>query len=170
MQTLVISVLGQDKPGIIDSLAKVVFSHQGNWTGSSFAHMSGMFTGFVAIQVPQEQQQALVDGLNGITGLSVQSVEVALAPSSHKQVLHIDVMGNDRPGIVHALTQVLHRFNLNIMQFTSGVESAANWGSQMFKAHLEVAVTEDFDSDALQEALEALANEIVVDIGVGQTS
>ena len=166
MQTLVISILGKDKPGIVDALAKVIFQHQGNWHGSSFAHMSGLFTGFVEIQVPSEQKQALIDGLDAITDLSVQSVVVSEpSPSpSQKQSLTIDVMGNDRPGIVQALTQVLNRFNLNILHFASHVESAANSGSPMFKAKVDIAVPDTFDNDALQVSLEALANEIVVDI------
>lgn len=168
MQTLVISILGKDKPGIVDALAKVIFQHDGNWHGSSFAHMSGLFTGFVEIQVPAEQKQPLIEGLDAIADISVQSVVVSEPSPTQKQSLSIDVMGNDRPGIVQALTQVLHRFNLNILHFSSHVESAANSGSPMFKAKVDIAVPDTFDNDALQASLEALANEIVVDISYVQ--
>ena len=49
MQSLVISIMGKDKPGLVDALAKCVYKHEGNWQGSSFAHMAGMFTGFVEV-------------------------------------------------------------------------------------------------------------------------
>jgi len=79
-------------------------------------------------------------------------------------MLRIEVMGNDRAGIVQELTNVLHGFNLNILHFASTCESAPNWGSQMFKAQLRVGVSADLDRDDLQEALEAVANDLVVDI------
>jgi len=164
MQSLVISIMGKDKPGLVDSLAKCVYKHQGNWQGSSFAHMAGMFTGFVEVHVDEDEKQNLIDALDGITDLSVQSVAVASSTDAHATTLTVDVMGNDKTGIVQELTSVLNQFNLNILTFTSHCESAPNWGSLIFKAKAEIGVPEDFDDDALQGALEALANDLVVDI------
>ena len=49
MQPVVISIMGKDKAGIVDAIAKNVYQHGGNWQSSSFAHMAGMFTGFVEV-------------------------------------------------------------------------------------------------------------------------
>ncbi|MEC8231872.1 MAG: ACT domain-containing protein [Pseudomonadota bacterium] len=164
MQSLVISIMGKDKPGLVDSLAKCVYKHQGNWQGSSFAHMAGMFTGFVEVHVSEDEKQNLIDALDSIKDLSVQSVAVATSGETNSTKLTVDVMGNDKTGIVHELTSVLNQFNLNIVTFSSHCESAPNWGSLIFKAKAEIAVPADFDDDALQDALEALANDLVVDI------
>ena len=77
-------------------------------------------------------------------------------------------MGNDKAGIVQELTSVLNQFNLNILNFSSRCESAPNWGSLIFKANAVIAVPEGFDDDALQDALESLANDLVVDIQAKQ--
>ncbi|BCO17928.1 glycine cleavage system protein R [Alteromonas sp. McT4-15] len=164
MQSLVISIMGKDKPGLVDSLAKCVYKHQGNWQGSSFAHMAGMFTGFVEVHVSEDEKQNLIDALDSIKDLSVQSVAVATSGETNSTKLTVDVMGNDKTGIVQELTSVLNQFNLNIVTFSSHCESAPNWGSLIFKAKAEIAVPADFDDDALQDALEALANDLVVDI------
>lgn len=164
MQSLVISIMGKDKPGLVDALAKCIYKHQGNWQGSSFAHMAGMFTGFVEVHVAAEEKEALVTALDAISDLSVQSVAVAASQESNTTKLTVDVMGNDKTGIVQELTSVLNQFNLNILTFASHCESAPNWGSLIFKAKAEIAVPEDFDDGALQDALEALANDLVVDI------
>lgn len=164
MQSLVISIMGKDKPGLVDSLAKCVYKHQGNWQGSSFAHMAGMFTGFVEVHVSEDEKQNLIDALDSIKDLSVQSVAVATSGEINSTKLTVDVMGNDKTGIVQELTSVLNQFNLNIVTFSSHCESAPNWGSLIFKAKAEIAVPADFDDDALQDALEALANDLVVDI------
>lgn len=164
MKPVVITIMGKDKPGLVDSVAKQIYDHGGNWQASSFAHMAGQFAGFVEALVPTDNHQPLTDALNAIPDLTVQSVSVTEAGNSQRDTLNIDVMGNDKPGIVQELTKVLHRFNLNIMSFDSCCESAPNWGSLMFKATTVVDVPADFDTSQLQEALENVANDLVVDI------
>ncbi|GGW81257.1 glycine cleavage system protein R [Alteromonas halophila] len=164
MQPLIISVLGKDKPGLVDALAKKVYQHGGNWQGSSFAHMAGMFTGFVEVHAPADSHQALIAALDQMPDLTVQSVSAADSASSHTTRLQVEIMGNDKSGIVQELTSVLNEFNLNIVNFDSHCESAPNWGSLMFKATAVIAVPESFDQDRLQQALENLANDLVVDI------
>ena len=117
MQSLVISIMGKDKPGLVDALAKCVYKHEGNWQGSSFAHMAGMFTGFVEVHVADENKQGLIDALDAIKDLSVQSVAVASSENNNTTKLTVDVMGNDKTGIVQELTSVLNQFNLNILTF-----------------------------------------------------
>ncbi len=149
MQSLVISIMGKDKPGLVDALAKCVYKHEGNWQGSSFAHMAGMFTGFVEVHVADENKQGLIDALDAIKDLSVQSVAVASSENNNTTKLTVDVMGHDKTGIVHELTSVFNPLNLNITTFPSHCESAPNWGSPLFNAKAKLAVTEAFDDGAL---------------------
>lgn len=164
MQPIIISIMGKDKPGLVDTLAKCVYQYEGNWQGSSFAHMAGMFTGFVEVHAPEDKHEAMVKALNAIDDLSVNSVAVSTSSVQPASQLSVEVMGNDKPGIVQELTSVLNQFNLNIMSFNSYCESAPNWGNLMFKATAVIAVPDDFDADAIQDALESLANDVVVDI------
>ena len=64
----------------------------------------------------------------------------------------------------HFHTNVLNRFELNIINFNSTCESAPNWGSEMFKARVRVAIPADVEHDDVKDALEAVANDLVVDI------
>lgn len=164
MQSLVISIMGKDKPGIVDALAKCIYQHNGNWLGSSFAHMAGMFTGFVEVHVNADKKESLLKALDGMSDISVQAVATSPSANAHPTELSVEVMGNDKPGIVQELTSVLNQFNLNIINFSSHCESAPNWGSLMFKATAVIAVPDTFEHDALQQALEALSNDLVVEI------
>ena len=164
MQPLIISIMGKDKPGLVDSLAKCVYRHNANWLGSSFAHMAGQFTGFVEVHVPADKHDDLVTALNALPDLTVQSVSIADSVESFNDTLAVEIMGNDKPGIVQELTNILNQFNLNIVSFDSRCESAPNWGSLMFKARAVIAVPEDFNDSALQQSLENIANDLVVDI------
>lgn len=165
MHSVIVTIIGQDKPGLVDTLAKQVYAHRGNWLASNFAQMAGQFAGFVEVQVPNEQHDALILGLNNIEGIQVQSVSASKNNSvTPTQSMVIDVMGNDKTGIVQELTTVLHQFNLNIKRMDSCCESAPNWGSLMFKANIIIDVPENFDTDALTDALENVANDLVVDL------
>ncbi len=164
MQPLIITIMGKDKPGLVDALAKCVYRHDANWLGSSFAHMAGLFTGFVEVHVPKEKHDDLVSALDSLPDLTVQSVTVAENSQTFSDTLKVEIMGNDKPGIVQELTNILNQFNLNIVSFDSRCESAPNWGSLMFKAKAVIAVPESFDDSALQTALDGIANDLVVDI------
>ncbi|GGF67970.1 glycine cleavage system protein R [Alteromonas lipolytica] len=164
MKPVIFTIIGNDKPGLVDAVAKKVYEYGGNWQGSSFAHMAGQFAGFVEALVPADKHQALIDALNCINGLQVNSQSVNESLQNDTDELTIEVMGNDRPGIVQQITNILNGFNLNIIVFNSTCESAPNWGNQMFKAKVRVAIPADVDQDDVKDALEAVANDLVVDI------
>ena len=63
MKSIVITLVGNDKPGLIDSIAKAIAAAKGNWQASSFAHMAGHFAGFAEIQIPEENEAALLEKL-----------------------------------------------------------------------------------------------------------
>ncbi|MCW8090419.1 glycine cleavage system protein R [Alteromonas sp. ASW11-130] len=168
MQSLIITVIGKDKPGIVDSIAKNVYQRNGNWLSSSFAHMAGMFTGFVEVQVSEDNVDELVSSVSKIPDLDVHSISVASEQVELSNTLTVDVMGNDKPGIVQELTSIFNQFNLNIVSFDSRCESAPAWGSMMFKARAVITVPDSFDESALQRALENRSADLVVDISIGK--
>lgn len=164
MKPLIFTLLGKDKPGLIDSLAQQVYSHGGNWLASSFAHMAGNFTGFVQIDLPHEKHEALIEAFANHPDLQIHLVSGESQGEQQTQSAVVEVMGNDKPGIVQELTSVLNSFNLNIVKFESSCGSAPNWGSALFKARAEVDLPADFDLSTLREALEEIANDLIVDI------
>ena len=164
MTPIIITMVGQDRPGLVDQLAKQVYAHQGNWLASNFAQMAGQFAGFVEVHVPEAQHDQLISSLDALEGISVQSVSAPKQQQGIFDTLVVNVMGNDKPGIVQEITAVLNQFNLSIRSMESCCESAPNWGSLMFKANIVLDVPEAFDTDTVIESLENLANDLVVDI------
>ncbi|MFC3092900.1 glycine cleavage system protein R [Alteromonas sediminis] len=165
MKPIVITMVGKDKAGLVDSLAKHIYAQGGNWLASNFALMAGQFAGFVEVHIPQEKHDTLIKSLDALEGISVQSVVAGdLENQAPSDSLVINVMGNDKPGIVQEITAILHQFNLSIVSMDSCCESAPNWGSLMFKANIVIDVPVGFDKDTIAEALESVANDLVVDI------
>ena len=157
-------MVGNDKPGLIDSIARHVMDAQGNWLASSFAHMAGHFAGFAEIQLPANQEKSLIDKLKSHPELKITLSEGLSGQCKDVRTAKIDIHGNDRRGIVQELTSVLNQFNLNITQFDSGCESAAHSGHTVFKARTQVELPEDLNTEELQSTLESLSDDLMVDI------
>lgn len=164
MKSLVITLIGEDKPGIVDRVAKAVRNHQGNWLGSRFSHMAGQFAGFVEVTVPIDQAQSFTASVKQIDGLHIHAVDTQSPQEQKLEVADFSIIGNDKPGIVNEITSVLQQFDVNIMEFDSKCASAPNWGNLMFQAAFKVAIPESVELDDIQAALEEIANDLVVDI------
>src|SRR5262252_8175703 len=74
MQTLlVMTVLGKDRPGLVESVAESVASHGGNWLESRFSRLGGQFAGILRVEVAPEKEQGLIANLKALNarGLTV---------------------------------------------------------------------------------------------------
>ena len=165
--SLVLTVLGEDRPGLVEALSHIIAAHEGNWLESRMAHLAGQFAGILRASVPEGNAAAL---LTALQGLAAHGLQVVVAPSStdaptpEARWLTLDLVGNDHPGIIRDLAHTLARRGINIDELQTACTSAPMTGAMLFKAtaHLrvpwEVAVTE------LRIALEQLAHDLVVDI------
>ncbi len=163
MKQLIVTIIGADKPGIVESLSQTVLAHQGNWLASSMSELAGQFAGILQIQVAQENYQALIQALSQLENLSVTLVEgVVQKPVTRSQL--VTVTCNDRPGIVQEVSQTLRNLGLNVLELNTECGSAPNWGNSLFKASAKVCLPENVAQDAVVEALESIADDLMVDI------
>lgn len=163
MNHLVISCIGPDKVGLVDTLSKVISKHQGNWQVSSLHHLSGFFAGVIEVAVASEVSDKLVSELKAIDGLNCQ-IEVG-EPNLPKVVsnLVLEITANDRPGIVQEVSSVIHHQTGNLIKLVSSKDSAAYSGQDIFKAKVQIAIA-DKSIDDLVHALEQIADDLMVDI------
>jgi len=163
MNHIVISCIGIDQTGIVDTLSNVIKEHQGNWQVSSLHHLSGFFAGVIEVAVSADKTQALVTALNNIESLKCQ-IEIAHSVSeSAKANLILELTANDRAGIVQEISSVIHLQGGNLIKLVSSQVSAAHTGQLMFNAKAQVAI-KDGDVDTLVDALEDIDDDLMVDI------
>lgn len=165
MQQLVLTLIGKDKPGLVEAFSDCLKSQHANWLASNLSHLAGYFAGIVQIEVSPEHQTALEQRLAGYPGLaiSVHRVEskTTILPSIQ---LRFVITGNDRPGIVHELSTVIRQSGANIIEFKSSRQSAPNWGLPIFAAEATVSLACEAASQQLVAALEGLASDIIIDV------
>ena len=84
--------------------------------------------------------------------------------SPTRRMVRIEVMGNDRPGIVRELTTAISQAGGNVEELSTGLESAPMSGHPMFRAQGIVAISPEDSLDKLQEAIEQLGEDLTVDL------
>lgn len=169
MATLVLTVIGDDRPGLVSALADVITAHGGNWERSHLAELAGKFAGIVVVTAPDASVPALTRALEPLEGLLEVEVHAAAAPAhpaAPDREITIDLLGNDHPGIVREVSAVLARHRLNVDALTTDTREAPMAGGLLFEAHVVASMPPGLDHPALQADLEELARELFVEIRV----
>lgn len=163
--SFVITVLGSDRPGLVESFASVVAEHGGNWVESRMAHLAGQFAGIARVQAPAGKASELSDALRQLPDLTVTVVEDPGGQSdSGGKVVVLDLIGPDRPGIVRDLSRALAARGVNVEELETECLSAPMSGEPLFKANAKLAIPDSASIDELRADLDAIANELTLDI------
>jgi glycine cleavage system regulatory protein len=168
---LVMTFIGRDKPGLVNTISRKVAEHGGDWQESRLEHLAGQFAGIVRVDVPQEQVGDLTLALLELeaSGLrvTVEQGDVPTEPAP-RETMKLELLGLDRPGIVRDVTEALSLLGVNIEAFESRLQSGAFTGAPMFQASARLTAPEGLTVDRLRATLERLAGELMVDISVGE--
>lgn len=168
MTTLVLTVIGDDRSGLVEALAAVVTRHGGNWNRSSMARLGSKFAGIVEVSVTDVHVDALIDELGPLEAQGLLDITVERVTDTPAQIAgprwELRLVGQDRPGIVHEIAQALARSGVSIEELQTSTSSAPMSAEILFEASAVLVATTDADRDALAAELEALANELMVDI------
>ncbi len=165
--TLVLTVIGPDRPGIVDALSAVIVAHGGGWQQSRMAQLAGQFAGILEVRVPAESEEGLIAALGRLVEreLTVTVTRSGPAPeAAAPRTLTVDLMGHDRPGIIQAIAHALASRGVNVVDLRSGTVLAPMSGTVMFEAHALVHLPPVVAAEELQAALEALATDMMVDL------
>jgi glycine cleavage system regulatory protein len=173
MTDLVLTLIGADRPGLVESVADVVASHGGNWLESRMAHLAGKFAGILRVEVPAEKTSAV---LAALADLEAQGLKVMGEPAQASDVatpgrtLDLDLVGLDRPGIVREISQLLAKSGANVEELATDRTSAAMSGEMLFVAKARVRLPPSADLASLRAALERLASDLMVEIKLVETA
>src|SRR5689334_20952056 len=136
--SLALTVIANDRPGLVERLAATVAEHGANWEASHMARLAGQFAGILLVTAEASSSDALVAALRGLDlhGLSV-TVHPA-APTPPAQALGgrvmLEVVGDDRPGIVRDVARVIAERGINVEELETEVSSAPMSGEPLFRA------------------------------------
>src|SRR5882672_8163730 len=164
---LVMTVIGQDRPGLVDTVAGIVVDHGGNWLESRMSRLGGQFAGILRVQIPTETEGALVRGLKQLESEGLTIVVHADQPQpdeSERALTHLEIVGQDRPGIVHQISHALAAHGVNVEELNSECSSAAMSGETLFKAAAKLKIPASCKPGELRKELEQIAEDLIVDL------
>ncbi|UIN32105.1 glycine cleavage system protein R [Microbacterium binotii] len=168
MTTLVLTVVGVDRAGIVSAVAEVISAHGGNWENSELAELAGTFAGVVQVDVAPSRADALRNALGALDGLASIVVVTPGSPLTARSQLAIRVIGNDRVGIVREVSSALGERGVNVVRMTTHTQDAAMSGGRLFQAEILAAAPVDTPAAEIVAALESIAADIQVEATVIQ--
>ncbi|MBU6171737.1 MAG: glycine cleavage system protein R [Verrucomicrobia bacterium] len=169
---LIMTILGCDRPGLVNSLAETVARHGGNWLECRMTRLAGQFAGIVRVECPHDHVDALLSELQspssdpGHTGLTVQAARESAEPPHPHRTIKVELVGNDRPGIVREITAAIATAGGNIEELATNLESAPMSGHPMFRANGTVSIPESVAIGKITAAIENLGGDLSVDVTV----
>lgn len=165
MASVILSVVGSDRPGLTEALAGAVLSAGGNWLESHLSRLGGLYVGSVLVAVEPEKVEALRAAVSAIDaqGLEVRVAPAVEAAASGGAALNFSLVGQDRPGIVRQVTAVLAGLAVNIETFETEITAEPHSGAPLFHMEARLRLPPGLDAGAVEAALEAISAEIMVD-------
>jgi glycine cleavage system regulatory protein len=165
--SVVITIIGPDRPGIVRMLADRGRAFDANWAESRMASLAGQFAGIVRWEVLSEKSEAMIAALRELESsdlrIVIAQVSSALAVGD-RRLINLELVGHDRPGIVQEISRALLDRDVSIEELETEFTSGAWSGEKLFKAVALLSVPHAVTVEALRVALEGLANEFMVDL------
>jgi glycine cleavage system regulatory protein len=164
--SIIMTVLAADRPGLVSTLSETIAACSGSWQESRMARLAGQFAGILRIECPADQATALLDSLAALEshGISVLARREETSPEAPRETVSLDIVGNDRPGIIRALSAAIAATGGNVEDLSTSLESAPMSGHPIFHARGVVALAADGDASGLIAAIENLGPDLSVSI------
>jgi methionyl-tRNA formyltransferase len=169
--SLVVSIVGPDRHGIVSMLADRAQRYGANWAASRMTRLASEFAGTVHFEVPRENADALVKTLRELESSGLQVVigrsDGANMPDTVR-VVELELVGSDRRGIVSSLTKILAERGISIESIHTEIIRSGLSGNQTFKIEAHLLVPIALSIEKLRLELGSLASEMMLDIGLGE--
>jgi glycine cleavage system transcriptional repressor len=165
----VVSALGTDRVGIVGDVTAVIKEHACNIEESRMISMGGEFAVIMLIDGSEQQIDALCDDTECWKGLEDLHVSLKRTrPPRQEQTAGlpytIKTLSQNTPGIVHAVTDLLRRRGLSILELETNVTPAPFTGSPMFAMKIELTASTVSEAEELRDELHRIGQEENIDI------
>jgi glycine cleavage system regulatory protein len=168
---LVMTVIGPDRTGLVESVARAVAENGGNWLESRMCRLGGEFAGILRVEIPADKKSALLAALQKLQTSGLQIVvrdDKSVSITASGRQTKLEIVGTDRPGIVREISAALARAGVNVEEFSSEIVSAPMSGENLFKASARLQLPENCNLATLKTDLEKIAADLLVDISFAE--
>ncbi|WP_309008014.1 ACT domain-containing protein [Pelagicoccus sp. SDUM812005] len=164
------SVIGPDRPGLVELIASTVKAAGGNWLESRMCNLGGQFAGILRVRAAEGRREELLAAVAALEskGLSVVVKDGnAVDAGDCHEVATVEIVGNDRPGIVSQISNAFAKRGVNVEELSTECRSAPMTGEPLFEARARVCIPADCKLSDLRDDLELIAADLMVDVSFG---
>jgi glycine cleavage system regulatory protein len=167
---LVLTVIGSDRTGLVESVASLIAAHDGNWLESRMCRLGGEFAGILRMELPADREATFTSAIGTLqsTGLTVVVRRDQAGRPASPETVKLELVGQDRPGIVRQITQVLAAHRVNVEELSTECLSAPMSGETLFKAEARLHLPDACDMAVLRRELEKIAADLMVDVTLSE--
>jgi len=169
--SLVLALIGPNTTGIVHRVAQIAAAHEANWVGARMANLAGQFAGIVHFELPEVNTERLMNAFAELERTGMRLLITKADPSASeamvsppKDVLRLEVVGNDHPGIVRDISGALASVGVSIENLVTGCMSGPHSGDALFRASAALQLPRGVAIPELRAALEAVAQDLMVDL------
>jgi glycine cleavage system regulatory protein len=169
LATLVMTVIGADRPGLVQLVASCVADHGGNWLESRMCHLGGQFAGILRVEVPLARRDELLSALRAMEAKGLEAIihtegSVETSGAARGSLATVELVGQDRPGILRSVSAVFAAHGMNVEELASERLSAPMGGGTLFRMKATVLMPEKTKIAAVRTDLEKIAADLMVDL------
>jgi glycine cleavage system regulatory protein len=166
MATFVLTVIGDDRAGLVSALSGPINTHGASWERSQLSRLAGKFAGIVLVSVPNERYDALVTDLAELGSQGLHLVIERTDEPAQRESLRVtlELLGADRPGIVAEVSSALAAHDVSIDELSTDVRDAPMAGGTLFEATAVLSAPPAVSIEELRSMLESLADELMVEV------
>lgn len=172
-RSVIVSAIGPDRPGLIDRLASVIAGVSGNWEGSRMLRLAGQFTGMVQVVLEEDAVPELERSLATLEseGLHTRVLGVSGEEGGDDAgtTLELEVVGQDRQGIVRAISGTLAGLGVNVIELATDCGAAPMSGERLFKTQATLSCPAGMELAAVRDAVEAIALDLMVELRAAES-
>jgi len=163
---LVLTVIADDREGIVEQISQTISHHGGNWMESSMARLAGKFAGILLVEVEPAKHADLEQALGELSVHGIKIIVEQSAPSAENEaeVSCIEIVANDRPGIVGEISALLASHSVSLISLETFCGSTPMSAGMMFYAHTYLQLPSGMTGDQLTDILESLSDDLMVEI------
>jgi glycine cleavage system regulatory protein len=169
LTTLVMTIIGADRPGLVQLVATCVAEHGGNWLESRMCRLGGQFAGILQVEGEASRGGELIRALGELERHGLRVIihtETGESPMASGILATLELVGNDRPGILRSVSSLLASRGVNVEELTSERVSAPMGGGILFRAKATLLVPADVTLIAVRNDLETIATDLMVDLSL----
>lgn len=168
--TVVLTFMGPDQPGLVETVSGIATKHGANWEASRMTRLGGRFAGLVLVTMDPSRASALETELERLSerGLRVM-VERSAAATPHPtewRYARLELLATDRPGIIHNVSSLVSRLGVNVVELSSDCTSAPMAGGELFRLSARLACPPSVSEARLTRELECLDNDLMVHVSM----